>query len=65
MAIDALVHGERANTVLGWTRTVVVAVAAVERFLTNAYLWAGLALLFVFVASLPAVVTGSPTAMVP
>lgn len=65
MALEALVHGARTNAVLGWASALVVVIAAVESFLTDALLWGGLALLVATVVSLPAVVTGDPSEMVP
>jgi hypothetical protein len=65
VALEALVHGERTNAVLGWASTVVVAAAAVGSFLAGELLWGGLVLLVATVVSLPAVVTGDPFGMVP
>lgn len=64
MALDSLVYDERVNAVLGWLSTAVVALAAVESFLTDAVLWGCLALLIVLVASLPVAVTGNAFSMV-
>lgn len=60
-----LVHDERVNAVLGWAMTGIVALAAIESFLTDAYLWGSLAVLIVAIVALPAAVTGRMTAMVP
>ena len=65
MVVETLVHGERTNAILGWLTTAVVLLAAIESFLTGAYLWSGLAISIVVVLAVPAVTSGSPTAMVP
>lgn len=65
MPLKALVRDERVNAVLGWTMAGVVALAAIESFLSDAALWGSLALLIVSVVALPAAVTGRPAAMVP
>lgn len=65
MALAELVHGERVNAVLGWASTAAVALAAVESFLTNAFLWGGLALAIVAIVSLPSLAWGDPSAFVP
>jgi len=65
MALKPLVHSERVNAVLGWATTGIVALAAIESFLTDDYLWGSLAVLLVAIVALPAAVTGRPTAMVP
>jgi hypothetical protein len=65
MGLEGVVRGERANPVLGWTSTAVVAAAAVESFLTGAFLWGGLALVVVTVVSLPGIITGDPSEIPP
>lgn len=55
----------RRNALVGWTGTTIVALTAIQQLLTGAYLWSGLATLVVVALALPAVATGSPTAMVP
>ena len=65
MALKSLVHGERVNAVLGWAMAGIVALVAIESFLTDAFLWGSLAILIVAIVALPAAVTGLPTAMAP
>lgn len=65
VTLESLVHDERVNAILGWAMAGIVALAALGYFLTDAYLWGGLAVFIVAVVALPAVVTGRPTAMVP
>lgn len=65
MALKALVYDERVNALLGWAATGIVALAAIESFLTDAYLWGGLAVLIVTIVALPVAVTGHSTAIVP
>ena len=62
--LGRLVHSERVNATLGWTATVVVALAAVESVLAGAVLWGVLAAIVAGVAALPAAATGDPTEMV-
>lgn len=65
MAPLRALHGdERANAILGWALTAVVAATAVESFLTGALLWGGFALLVVAVTAIPAVSTGDLTVFV-
>ena len=65
MTLEDLVHGQRANAVIGWVLTGIVALSAIWNGLTAAILWCGLALLVVVVASLPALATRDWTAMLP
>lgn len=65
MTLEALVHGEQVNAILGWASTTVIGVAAIESLLTNAYLWGCLVLLVVAIIALPAMSSGQPSAMVP
>lgn len=65
MALKALVYDERVNAVLGWAMTGIVALAVIESFLTDAYLWGSLGVLIVAIVALPVAVTGHSTAMVP
>ncbi|MFC7223902.1 hypothetical protein ACFQKF_12275 [Halalkalicoccus sp. GCM10025322] len=63
--LRAVVHDERMNALIGWMLTGIVVLTAVESLLTDAFLWAGVALLVVVVAAVPAVVTSEWTMMVP
>ncbi|MFA9415406.1 hypothetical protein [Natrinema sp. HArc-T2] len=65
VTLEDLVHGQRANAVIGWVLTGIVALSAIWNGLTAALLWCGLALLVVVVASLPALATRDWTAMLP
>ncbi|WP_249361375.1 hypothetical protein [Haloterrigena sp. H1] len=65
MTLEDLVHGQRANAVIGWVLTGIVALSAIWNGLTAAILWCGLALLVVVVASVPALATRDWTAMLP
>lgn len=65
MVLKSLVYGERVNAIIGWALTGLVALAAIESFLTDAYLWGTLAVLIVATVALPAALTGHLTAMVP
>ena len=65
MTLKHLVHGQRANAVIGWGLTGIVALSAIGSALTAAILWCGLALLVVVVASMPALATRDWTAMLP
>lgn len=62
---DPFVNDDRANAVVGWTLTTVVLVAAVGHALSGELLWSGIALSIVVVVALPAVVTRTPTRIVP
>lgn len=63
--LRAVVHDERMNALIGWMLTGIVVLTAVESLLTDAFLWAGVALLVVVAAAVPAVVTSEWTMMVP
>ena len=63
--LRAVVHDERMNALIGWMLTGIVVLTAVESLLTGAFLWAGVALLVVVVAAVPAVVTSEWTMMIP
>lgn len=63
--LRAVVHEERVNALIGWVLTGVVALAAVESVLTDAFLWSGIALLIVVITAVPALSTGEWTVMVP
>jgi len=65
VTLEDLVHGQRANAIIGWSLTGIVALSAIGSVLTAAILWRGLALLVVVVASLPALATRDWTAMLP
>lgn len=65
MTLTALIYGERENAILGWAMTGIVVLAAIESFLTDAYLWGSLAIFIVSILSLPAAVTGKVTAIAP
>ena len=64
MVLKSLVRDEEVNAVLGWATTSIIALAAIESYLTDAYLWGSLAVLTISVVALPAVVTSRLTAMV-
>ncbi len=63
--LRAVVHDERMNALIGWMLTGIVVLTAMDSLLTDAFLWAGVALLVVVVAAVPAVVTSEWTMMVP
>jgi len=64
LVLKSLVRDEEVNAVLGWATTSIIALAAIESYLTDAYLWGSLAVLTISVVALPAVVTSRLTAMV-
>jgi hypothetical protein len=63
--VDALVHDERVNAILGWLLLGVVALAVVDSAVTDAVLWAGFAALIVAIAVIPPLSSGEWTVMVP
>lgn len=65
MALSALVSDQRLNAALGWGTTGITALAAIESYLTGAFLWGCLAVIILSIVAIPAAVTGRPTAMVP
>ncbi|WP_135306249.1 hypothetical protein [Haloarcula amylovorans] len=65
MALHTLVSDQRLNAVLGWGMTGIIALAAIESYLMDAFLWGCLAVLIVSIIALPSAVTGRPAAMVP
>lgn len=65
MSLDELASAERANAIVSWVTLGVVALGAAGSLLSDALLWGSLSLLFVGVASVPALVTRDPTAIVP
>lgn len=62
---DVLVHGRRLNAAIGWVLTGVIALVAIESFLTNALLLGVFALVMVAVLGAPAAASGDWTVMVP
>lgn len=65
MTIGRSIHWERVTAVVGWVLIGVVALAAVESFLTGSVLWGLLSSVFVAVAALPALANREWTAMAP
>jgi hypothetical protein len=63
--LRAVVHDERMNALIGWMLTGIVVLTAVESLLTDASLWAGVALPVAVAAAVPAVVTSQWSMMVP
>lgn len=63
--IDVFDRSERMNAIIGWALTSVVALGAVESFLTDAYLWGMFALLIAIATAVPAVSTGKWSVMIP
>lgn len=63
--LNALVHSEPVNALLGWLFTAAVVLAVIESVLTNALLWGGVAFLIVAITVFPPLVTGDWTVMVP
>lgn len=63
--LQAVVHSDRINALIGWLVLSIVAFAAVESFLTGAFLWGGFTLFFIGVTMMPALSTGDWTVMVP
>lgn len=65
VVFKALTHNKRINAAIEWALTGVVVLAAVESFLTNAFLWGGVTLLIAAIIAVPAFVTGDWTLMIP
>lgn len=63
--LSGLLQHKRANAILGWGLTSVVAFGAIESLLTNALLWGGFAFLIVTVVAIPGLFTGDWMVMVP
>ena len=64
-SLDALVHSEPVNAIIGWSLAGVMAFGVAESVFTNALLWSGFALLIVVVTAIPPWLTGDWTVMVP
>lgn len=65
MGVDDLVHGRRANAVIGWIVAGVLTLAAAMNVATNAVVWGGFSVFLVAVVAVPALVARDWTAMAP
>lgn len=63
--LRTVVQDERINALIGWVLIGVMALTAVESFLTDAFLWSGFTLLLIVITAMPTVVTRDWTVMVP